>query len=115
MSTAKDAAAKQVRSNRSNASTAQKSVCALLAGRMKRRPGIAAPVRAKASRSSRRTSTVVRNMAASRSAADRALVSFREIGLVRVVARRAKPNHAGTSIVCLSVSIARSSASISTA
>jgi hypothetical protein len=54
-------------------------------------------------------------MAASRSAADRALVSFREIGLVRVVARRAKPNHAGTSIVCLSVSIARSSASISTA
>ena len=44
-----------------------------------------------------------------------ALVSFREVGLVRVGARRAKPNHAGISIVCLSVSIAKSSASISTA
>ena len=42
---------------------------ALRAGRMKRWPGIAAPVRAKHPRSSRRTSTIARHMAASRSAA----------------------------------------------
>ena len=43
----KDASAKQVRSNRSNASTAQKPACAHPAGRMKGWQGIAAPARAK--------------------------------------------------------------------